>query len=236
MTTPTLNNPMNVRASQNKKNGPLTPAQRDYITSLVDKHKIDQVYIDRISRLLDAPFDKGGMTLGEGSDIIEWLKKQPLKEPRVISRYTGQPQTPRSQAVVTAAVQNVRLTGHATDQLDKLPVGVYSASGMTYYMRVREQQRRATDWRPAITVRVYESVNKAIGSTGRMYPGDALAFMNTPGFSAVTTAEAKRLTRLFKRCMICGKKLHTDVSVDRGIGPVCFKRLSIAQAFKQARP
>lgn len=37
--------------------------------------------------------------------------------------------------------------------------------------------------------------------------------------------EAKRLTILYGHCIVCGRFLKAGVSVERGIGPVCFKYL-----------
>ena len=39
------------------------------------------------------------------------------------------------------------------------------------------------------------------------------------------TEEAKRLTILYGHCIVCGRFLKAGVSVERGIGPVCFKYL-----------
>ena len=38
--------------------------------------------------------------------------------------------------------------------------------------------------------------------------------------------EAKRLTVLYGHCIVCGRFLKAGESVERGIGPVCYKYLS----------
>lgn len=220
-TQQSLNQSLTDRAKENKANGPATRPQIQYILDLIDRHTVDQIYITRISKLLDAPFEKGGMRQGEASEIINWLKSLPWKTVAQIA----QVQTNKLAQVQTKPAAAA-----------PLPIGLYKATlnGFQRYFRVRQQARRATFNQPASKVMVYEIITPE-GRTNRAHISDLVKWRQLPDFQPVTVDEAKELTRRFKRCMICGRKLKVDESIDRGIGPVCFNRQAAASAFTGSR-
>lgn len=244
--TSSLAQPMTERTKNNRRNGPASLEQGRYIGALIEQRVIPtepRDYKAQIIRLLQAPHDKGGMTLGEASDIITWLKTLPFVN-AAEWKANGKP-SPRQAVATPAPTKPAAATVPASSvAIPLLPVGLYRDRVRALWLRVRQQQRRATAYRKAQTVRVYETIDST-GLTRKVSTVEGDRWSTITGIRPATQAEAKKLSQKFKRCMICGKKLRVEESVDRGIGPVCFKaqqsaiatgRQSSASVIKAAQP
>lgn len=80
-------------------------------------------------------------------------------------------------------------------------------------------------------------VQRAVHGSGNLYAkllDDAGSFVYTrgligrirsqDGWKALTLDEAKRLGKLYGRCMVCGRTLTNEQSIQDGIGPICASR------------
>lgn len=105
----------------------------------------------------------------------------------------------------------------------KLTPGVYqTAEGIFVVKPTKDRQR-------IYAKRLVEIAGDRLTASGER---KQIEFEYTPGAiyriqpeDRMSAEEAKRLTVLYGHCIVCGRFLKAGESVERGIGPVCFKYL-----------
>ena len=147
------------------------------------------------TRLLDR-LDGDPIPVNQASDIIDWLLKQPYKE------------------------QPVR-----TDGLDLtgVPEGRYAVGDRFFKIDAPE----AGKWAGWVFVKEGSQYKEPtrFGSQrpGNTYYGEHADLLATVVDNPV--AAAQEYGRQTGNCAVCGRSLEDDVSVARGVGPVCWGRI-----------
>ncbi len=87
----------------------------------------------------------------------------------------------------------------------------------------RVHRKRKTDNYFTVYKFVPNEGNKKNGGGRYMYVKGMLPFLSE--FHALTIEEAEEFGSFYGLCCICGRSLYVEESVNRGIGPVCIKRI-----------
>lgn len=195
---------------------PASAEQVKYIKNLLEKHDITHQLHTRITGMIEGTDPKRVLTGGSdgtASQIITWLKTQPVRDD-----YVSPFKVVASTTVKVTPPAPVTRPTPTIDRNKKLPVGLYIQERPGQDDKVWRITSRKVRNRDYVVTRVFtlDAYGNAVQSSIRDYQVAAL-----PGLRPATDAEVHRLTLKFKRCAICGKKLRVEESVQRGIGPVC---------------
>ena len=108
--------------------------------------------------------------------------------------------------------------------LEKLTPGVYQTDEGVFIVKPTKDRQRV------YAKRLVEITGDRLTASGER---KRIEFEYAPGAvyrirpeDRMPAEEAKRLTILYGHCIVCGAFLKAGKSVERGIGPVCFKYLS----------
>jgi|GEM_PF-6319664 NADH pyrophosphatase NudC (nudix superfamily) len=103
----------------------------------------------------------------------------------------------------------------------QITVGAYKKGNEVYIVRYN------LDKTAMYSLKLVEAPSDRLNTKGETvqfefkYAPEAMKFLTTA--DKMPVEEAQRLTIMYKRCIICGHRLKTKQSLERGIGPVCAK-------------
>lgn len=105
----------------------------------------------------------------------------------------------------------------------KLAPGVYQTATGIYVVKPTKDRQRI------YAKRLVETGSERLTASGEhkriQFEYEAGAIYRIQPEDRMSAEEAKRLTVLYGHCIVCGRFLKAGESVERGIGPVCFKYL-----------
>lgn len=182
---------------------PVSEPQRDFLVKLSQERDYPDLgatpalRLERVVTLCDVTEDFG---MNEARTLITRLLNAP--------RSTGQPVPAVSGDTGTVSA----------------PIGVYRLNGRTYVVRQSRNDKS----------RVYAL--ELVGAPPRvMESGDVrnLELEYRKGMiyelkpeHRLPAEEVEKVSRMYGRCIMCGRTLKAATSVQRAIGPVCWKRVS----------
>jgi hypothetical protein len=111
---------------------------------------------------------------------------------------------------------------------EKLTPGVYEVDGQVYVVRPTKDKQRT------YAMRLVEVSGSRLteGEAGKIqidFEYDKGAIFKIKPEHRMPFERAKELTILYSRCIVCGRHLKDNKSVEQGIGPVCIKSFPDAQ-------
>jgi hypothetical protein len=184
--------------------------QRDYLLALAGDRDLPELgtcgeeRIENVGAMLDNGQLTGGRN-GSASSLIGRLLAAPRATGPLETAGSGDVSTDVSTGTVTARV------------------GVYQLDGRTYVVRkARGADRLYALELVSAPARVMES-GEVRNLELEYRKGMIYQLSDVHRMPAV---EVERVSRLYGRCIQCGAKLKAAKSVQRAIGPVCWKRVS----------
>jgi hypothetical protein len=187
---------------------PVSPRQREYLLALAGDRELVELGTCGEERLenLGAMLDDGQLTGGRNGSASSLISRL-LAAPRATDRL----ETAGSDDVSTD-------TGTVTAR-----VGVYQLDGRTYVVRkARGSDRLYALELVSAPARVMES-GEVRNLELEYRKGMIYQLADVHRMPAV---EVERVSRLYGRCIQCGATLKAAKSVQRAIGPVCWKKVS----------
>jgi hypothetical protein len=136
-----------------------------------------------------------GVTKGDASAMIEWLFQAPRKQTAAESAPVGEP--------VAEA-------------------GIYERDGVAYKVQKSAAGRFYAKVLVINGAKRLTEVGEVISAS---YEYEAGAVNRISAADKVSPERARELGTLSSVCVVCGTKLEDAKSVERGIGPVCAKRI-----------
>jgi hypothetical protein len=191
---------------------PVSPRQREYLLALAGDRVLPELgtcgeeRMENVGAMLDNGQLTGGRN-GSASSLIARLLAAP--------RATGPLETASSGDVDTGADVPIGAS--------MVPVGVYRLDGRTYVVR----QSRGSTRRYALEL---------VGAPPRLMESGAVAKLELEYRQGLVyqltmshrlpAVEVAEVSRRYGRCLMCGARLKAATSVQRMIGPVCWRRVS----------
>lgn len=193
---------------QIKVDGPITPAQKNYLLDVLLKDKV-MPGVERCKAIALVPT----MTKAQASQKITELKALPWK----------------SKQKTVAEVEQMTITTLKAWQEEAPKVvqgqGFYRGGSGTIYSYLYNPKKGFPIWK-MLTEKLIWNPGKndydKKGSYVKVYSGSAKGDIEAGG-KKLTKAEVVAHGSLMGYCLCCGKQLTDPVSVEQKIGPVCIK-------------
>ncbi len=176
-----------------------TTPQLDLMMRLADERQITDVQGTRLAGLVLAHREGiDFISKSKASEIIDWLLAQPFRQSMSPAEATGL-------------------------DLTDLAEGRYAVGDVLFQIQAPQAGR----WQGWVFVKNgSEYVDERFGS---QKPGQTYRGINSDLISTILADPLEALSHYGKitgRCGVCGRTLEDEVSVARGIGPVCWGRIS----------
>lgn len=172
--------------------------QLDLMLRLADERQVTDAQGTRLAGLILAHREDGEkISMSKASEIIDWLLAQPFRD-----------QAPRDPSGL---------------DLSDLAEGRYAVGDVLFQIQAPEAGR----WDGWVFVKNgSEYVDEKFGS---QKPGGTYRGVHSDLLGTILEDPIEALThygRITGRCGVCGRTLEDEVSVARGIGPICWGRLA----------
>ena len=204
--------PKEVRPTIKNPDGPATEKARVFLKSLAKDREVGMPY-EACMAMFSAWEEAGVLTAGFVSDLIEEYKAHPYRADtayveRAMTALDGVERTratvERTRATAETIPPGYYATGTGKDREFWVVVENLSKTGTYAKLLMKDPPNSQKKW-------------------GWVYVKGAV--YRFKGQTPLTTEEAGEWGRLHEHCMICGLRLEDPKSVERGIGPTCFKNL-----------
>lgn len=185
---------------------PATEPQLRYVRTLLHERELDAEVAERLrERIAAGTLDKTTARL-----TIDWLKRQPYAAARVAS--------PVAEPSTGAAP-----TAEAFDP-QSLEIGIYELNGKIYKIKLNQDKTRRYALELTYDVGEIERLTAAGGRIKAEYVYARGVIYDLRPEHRITGQRAEELMIVFENCLVCGRHLKAAESVERAIGPVCWKR------------
>lgn len=202
--------------------GTATDRQISFIKDLLHSRQCTDAQAERCrARLADGSFSKK-----LASDTITWFLKQPKLAAKPVQT---QLEMDLDDAMMNAMVQEAEkaqdVTAYMTNDEPVTEIGIYEVGDAIFKVTRSKKTGGLYASRLIYTVGQAERLTAAGTVIKAKYEYEFGAIADLRASHRVTAERAKALSIIFTSCIVCGRHLKNALSVERAIGPVCWKRV-----------